>query len=315
MKKISKAEKQPVGVENEEQNVKDVDEKGIDVEGELVKEMDGSSEKLEKIDNIFLELLDEVKDSPEAKKEVLETLIKQMQQIAEQVKQIRDIEHLQETKEAMLANWNKLVELTKDEPELLEKIQNWGKRFVESKVLYYGKIDSVKDTLVDQSAGIRLAWNDMQVEMGKIKGLVGNDGLSREIEKLLNPRSLDIDRIEEDPLRAFTNKSPIEEFVNSVNAVATGYSEKDIDLVRSAEFVGALTQVIRLLSEQAYSERIGDDRPIDKYPDLEKLLNGLQEKSALLQKNINEASRIIKITKLIRDTHFLPEYNEISENE
>lgn len=277
------------------------------------KETSSSGEKIEKIDEIFSELLDAVKDSPEAKREVLETLIKQTQQIAEQIKQVRDINHLQEIKVDMLKNWNELFELTKDNPELLGKIQGWGKKFSESKILYYEKIDGVKDQLVDQSEKIRLSWNNMQVDMGKIKGLVDDDSLNREIEKMLNPRSFDVNTAESDPLRAFTNKSPIEEFVNSINSIVTGYSEKDIDLVKSGEFVGSLTKVIRLLSEHAH-KKFGGDLPIDKHPELKELLDQLQEKSAELQKNMNEASRIIKMTKKIRDTHFLPEYNEVSEN-
>ena len=275
--------------------------------GDEVKEMSGSGER---IDEIFVELLDAIKDSPEAKKEALEVLAKQIQQIAEQIKQTRDIEHLQEVKVTMLENWNKLVELTKDDSKLLEKIQAWGNKFVESKILYYEKIDGVKDELIGQSESIRLSWNDMQVEMGKIKGLVGDTSLSREIEKLLNPRSLDMEEVEKDPLRAFANKSPIEEFVNSINSITTGYSEKDIDLVKSAEFVGVLTKVIRMLSEGAYKKGL-DGQPIDVHPELGELLNQLQEKSAQLQKDMNEASRIIKMTKIIRDTHFLPEYDVI----
>lgn len=90
-------------------------------------DLEGRAEKkLGKIDVIFDDLLDTVKDKPEAEQEALKILIGQMRQSAEAMKELSDMEHLQEMKEAMFENWQRLKEAAGEDPALLAAIQQWG---------------------------------------------------------------------------------------------------------------------------------------------------------------------------------------------
>ena len=121
----------------------------------------------EKIDDAFDDLIDKVKNSPEAERVALEALISQMRQIAEQIKQTRDMKHIHELKKMMLKHWGELNELTQGNPELFKTISAWGKKFVESKIIFYDMINEVKDELMEKSQEIQASWNDMQVDIGK----------------------------------------------------------------------------------------------------------------------------------------------------
>ena len=69
---------------------------------------------------LFDELLDKVKDAPEAQQEALKILIQQIRQIGEQMRQVRDMKNLQEMKKLMMQHWKELEELAGGNPELLK---------------------------------------------------------------------------------------------------------------------------------------------------------------------------------------------------
>ncbi len=269
----------------------------------------GRSEKnLDKIDEIFGDLLDTVKDRPEAEQEALKILIGEMRQSAEDMREVRNLEHLQEMKEAMLANWQRLKEAAGGDPVLLTAIQQWGKRFAAEDVIYHAKMEAIKIPLNKQGTEIANNWSDMQATIGQIIGSVGSEGLDLEIQGLLTYRSFDFNKLEAGVSAARSTRSHIDDYLQSIYEVSSGFEAGDLETEAASAFSTDLSNVVRRLSVAIYSPDPHDvegRRPIDKYPDLKELLATLIEQRRTLDESMTEASNLFIKTKSLRDTHFL----------
>lgn len=267
-----------------------------------------TEEKIGKIDEIFDELLDEVKDAPEAQKEALKILVQQLRQIGEQLRQVRDLKHLHELKRLMMKNWRELEELADGNPDLLKNIQKWGKKFVDEKILFYDMINDVKDELIDKSQEVQTGWNDIQTNIGRAAGLIDNVHrfeADRAIRNWLHKLKIDIDA------EKIKWGSGLEDFIASISSATNGFDEDDIDISSANDFLDNLNGLMRDLYRLAYKKGpLGQPSPIENNPELESILGGMNETSKNISLNIKEASKIYKVTKKIRDTHFLPLYNE-----
>lgn len=280
-----------------------------DEEPKVKNKLESSSVKdIEKIDDIFSDLLDSVKDAPEVKQEALKILIAQMRQIGEQMRQVRDANNLQELKALMLKHWAELTELTKDNPELFKSIQEWGKKFVDGKKLYYDYINEVKDELIDKSQEISTTWLSIQSELGRISGLIGHD---YEIKDILNDlRGGIIEQVMNE------NGGPIGKLCTSLNETANGYDTEEFDIKSASAILNILSALILRMTEASYRKKSDNDQggkrvsPIDKHPELVGFLGNLEKKVTDLSSNIKDASKIMKTVKKIRDTHFLDLYND-----
>lgn len=204
-------------------------------------------EKLEKVDGVFDELLDKVKDAPEAKKRALEILIGQMNQIAGQMKEARDLRHLQEMKRQMLENWQELERLTGDDKELLLSVQNWGRKFNEEKILYYEAIKEIKTRIIERSQDIQTKWNEFQIELGKISHRIPG-GVEFETGDMYGLET-----------------SYLDQFIESVIDISSGF-EKDLDILSASQALSGIARLLRLASE-AY-EREGGNFDILKLKEL-----------------------------------------------
>jgi uncharacterized protein YaaR (DUF327 family) len=279
--------------------------------GEEKKEGTSSEEKIGKIDEIFDELLDKVKDAPEAQQEALKILIGQMRQIGEQLKQVRDIKNLHEIKKLMMKHWEELNELAKGNPELLRSIQNWGKKFVEEKVFYYELIEDIKDELIEKSQKIEEEWTDIRSELGKIKAYIDETSFflaDSYIEHFFAPGN-----------GRLIFGSQLELFIKSLNNLETGHSE-DVDLDSSANFMKQMSDMIMEMNRRAYElgsyrkplsgEPLVPKRAIDLHPELVEMMKKVEEKTKTISRHMKESNKIYKVIKKIRDTHFLSLYNE-----
>jgi|GEM_PF-2377452 len=271
-----------------------------------------TEKKINKVDKIFDDLLDQVKNRPEAERQALTTLLEQMRQIAGEMREVRDLQHLQEMKVTMLNNWEKLKELTGGDENLLKTINEWGNRFNQEKVVFYDRINKVKDLLTNQAQSIQESWVSMQIQLGEAIGKIGNS--HPEIKDLINEilyhRSLDLASVEGGD---FTNwmkdVSGLEKFVESLNSAQTGFFDEDLNLLTVTNFTGNITRVLTELSTYANKGGIGGT-PMINNPELKQVLEEMQVKLTKLTQTINEASKIYKVTKKIRDTQFLPVFNE-----
>lgn len=293
-----------------------------DIEPEISTDSDTDAEdkkrtekKLDKTDKIFDDLLDEIKDSPEAKREALAILIAQMRQGAIQMKDVSDLEHLQEMKELMLTNWGKLRELAGGDEQLLKTINDWGTKFNEEKVIFYDRINVVKDQLSDQSQAVQENWNNFQIQLGEVVGKISNihPDAQRQIDEIIYHKDMDLNKIEGGDLSGWRKDiSGLEGFIKSLNSIQTGYFDQDLDLESITKFAGKLARSISALSTLTYKNgsREGSPPPIQNYPEIKQILEELQAKATTITNSAKEASKIYKVTKKIRDTHFLPVLNE-----
>lgn len=271
-------------------------------------EQSGNEKHSEKVDEIFDELLDKAKDSPEAEKAAIEILVSQMRQISEQIKQTRDIRHLHELKKMMLKHWRELNDLAEGKPELIKAVTEWGKKFVEQKVIFYDMINEVKDEIIEKSQEIQSSWNDMQVDIGKISGWLGSRGIGT-VEKYLEPRErvkLDFDK----ERLGHTKAATLDDFIETLRQVTKGFDEEDIGVAKAVEFLERVNGLIRELTKLCFEESLSQGSVISRHPEAESVLRGLSEQSKTLSKNIADTSKIYKTTKKIRDTHFLDLYAE-----
>jgi hypothetical protein len=271
---------------------------------EKKKEGTSSEKKIGKIDEIFDELLDKVKDAPEAEQEALKILIQQLKQIGEQMKQVRDMKHLQEVKKLMMEHWKELEKLAGGDPNLLKTIQDWGKKFVEEKVIYCELVENVKDELIDKSQEVQEAHDDLMIDLGEVCGLLEHKGYTI--------MSLDINQSDE----AFVFKTGLERFIKNLSELRTGFDDNDLFLEEANRFLENMNGVILKLSRASQDKTHNDplnnpnERYIDKYPQIKEILERIKGKKGILSKNIKDASKIFKVVKKIHDTHFLPLYNE-----
>lgn len=267
------------------------------------KEGTSSEEKIGKIDEIFDELLDKVKDAPEAQREALKILVSQLRQIGEQMKQVRDMKNLQEMKTLMMKNWKELEELAGGNPKLLKTIQDWGKRFGEEKIIYYELIEEIKDDLIDKSQEVQETHDDLMVNLGKVCGLLEHKGYA--IMKLHINKSKEF----------FEFSTGLEKFIKNLAESETGFNENDITIDEANKFLENMNGVIMEINRTAYEKTHTDinnpeERFIDKYPEIKEIIEQLKFKKVILSKFIKDTSKIFKVIKKIKDTHFLPFYNE-----
>jgi hypothetical protein len=258
--------------------------------------------RINKIDEIFNNLLDRVKDAPEVQKEALKILIGQMKQIGEQMKQVRDIKNLQEIKILMMRHWDELNESASGNPELLKSIQSWGKKFVEEKIVYHEMVEEVKDELIDKSQEVQEAHDDLILTLGEACGLLEYKGHA--IQALYVNQSRE----------CFNFSTGLEKFIENLAESETGFNDDDILISEANKFLENINGVIMKISLEAYSKTHNIENPeerfIDKRPELKKLIETLKQKKGILSKSIKDTSKIFKVIKKIRDTHFLQLFNE-----
>ncbi len=274
-------------------------------------------EKLDKVDEIFDNLLDKVKNSPEAEIEARRILINQMREDAKKMKTAADMAELQELKMAMLRNWKQLRKQTEKEPALLEGIQAWGRDFAENKSLYYDRINAVKEEMADQSVEIGGIWADIQPTFGKLIGQVGSRDPFREdnIKTILyEGMRREVGSDGGDIMGNFLKSSGLDMFLESMTTIDSGFDGKDIDVRQVQIFLNNLNRAVSEIAAGTFAPpfwKISDKtKPVDLYPEMEEDLGKLTEKIKELQEAVAKASKIFLVTKKIAGTHFLDVFNQ-----
>lgn len=276
-------------------------------------EESNSESKNKKIDEIFDDLLEEVKNHPEAKKVALETLIKGMKQTAEDMKQVRDQQQLHEKKLLMMKFWKELNAEAGGDSELLNKIQEWGTNFNEQKVIYHERIDEVKDKLIDNATEIQNGWTDMQPDLGKILGIINryNKIADVGIRDLIYPttvdRTTDVDGNDKFKLN---RNSGLDKFIASLSKLDTGFDGNDIDIESATDFKNNFDKAVDEINRIIYERSLTGESPIEGNPELANFVNDLIEKKKTLNEKIDSAVKNFKLTKTISDTVFLEVNNQ-----
>lgn len=266
------------------------------VEG--VEEVEDKKEEEEKepdkIGEVFDELIDKVKDSPEAEDKALNVLIEQIHQIGEQMREERDVKHYLKLQKTMVEHWQKLEEMTKDNPQLLAELNEWKKKYVDNKELMMEMINGLKKEILDKTLEVESIWNSCQVDMGEAQRQavenIKKEGEVVRAEKI--PWSSMGEEMWEDLYSKIAKGHPkyeIEEFIASCNDVKRGYSvlEGDLPDLKIGKFSSWFSTGLRKAG------KLGADRS---------LLEGLQEKITGITTSARQVSKIFAQIKIIRDT-------------
>ncbi len=259
--------------------------------------------KLETIDHAFDELLEIAAHSPEAQKIALETAIAQMRQIAEQMKNVRDTKNFQELKVLMMKQWQEIRNIAGGDEGVISAITSWGKRFVEGKIIFYDMINDVKDELIDKAQEIQEAWNDMQIGIGAVSGILGVSG---RLESIWALEYRDFNEQEDGKLEFESAQDYFSKFIKSLLDLERGFGPGDIDVRRINNFFSKLNLLFRKLSERLH----GSESIYKEHPEVVTTLEDVVKLSKVLSQKTKEASKIFKVVKKIQDTHFLQLYNE-----
>ena len=253
-----------------------------------------TDEHMDKIDKALGELIDIVARGPEAKKEALRIAIEQMRMIGEQMRQIRDMRNLNELKREMIKQWKELEKAAGGDHELLEQIQDWGKRFVEEKIIYYDLIGDIKNEVIERSQDMREKWN-------KFHALIGRFGFSFSLQI-----KFDLQPFLADPGTYF------DIFTNSLDKPTTGFEETFDEKALQATLAG-ITMVIQKANASAFSSSALDKPYSELDGDREHLKKAAEELEQVgneISATVNDIMKAFVLIKKIRDTHFLPFYNE-----
>lgn len=259
--------------------------------------------RIGKIDDIFDNLIDKVKDAPELKKKALEICIQQFRQIAEQMKQVRDMENLQELKKIMMEHWKELNILADGDVELLTSIQEWGNEFVDQKAIYNDIVGGAKDELLDKAQEVEHIWNDILLSLSTFQGKVTilNDSLTQFLEGAGGYFHHQQD-----------SRTPLDMFFQNINDPESFYAGDGLAVEEAAKFMAGLNRVIAEL-EQSRQGKLRMERSPERRKELEALglvLKDVIEKKGQLSRQIREISKSFKFIKKVKDIHFLKLFNK-----
>lgn len=299
------------------------------VKGEEAKrgnsDLENVEERLNSTSESFDELLDAVKNAPEAKRVAMEAFINDMKKQAEQMSKVRDMKNFNELKRVMIKQWKELQAAAADDPETLKSINNWGNEFIESKVVFHDLIGEVRDDLGEMAEKVQSNYSDLKQLSGEVRALLEN-------EEARETFLLDLENIwdkwqEQSPVKEDDDEqaiSPVKwrvrgsyrELIRSLTHPDQGFSEKDLDVNEASRFVKQLQDFVENASSSANRKttKFKDGRsidviPVQENPRIRDVINEMKEKIAEISKIIKESNKIFKIAKKTRDTHFLPLYN------
>lgn len=285
------------------------------------KEEENTAEKaIGKIDESFLDLLDQVKDAPELKKKALETFIREFGEIAGQIKKVKDIKQIQELKKLMLKNWEELKEIAKGDPVLLSAIQEWGQKFVDQKVVYYELVGDIKDELMEKAERTREIHDEIiTIDLPSIMSRSRYRGLS--IDHPLASRNIRDPNYIEDIIEENFSTS-LDTFLQQLNNPESFYQSDSLKIEEADKFLFKLNSLIVKIEKRRQEDLknlkkriqlMEEKRDINELEELEKLGVDIKEliaKKTELSKSIREISSVFKLLKKARDTHFLSLYND-----
>lgn len=273
---------------------------GVDAEGEPQRA--GTEQRLGRMDQAFDELVDLVKDAPEARREALRVVVAQMRMIGEGMRNLRQADLIQEAKKQMLGHWEELKTLTRGNPALLSAIQDWGARLVRERTIYYDLVLEAKRDVAERTRDLQLAWGRFHAGVGKIIGLSRQKswGSGESLEDMAIDDVLDEDQ---DDLR---------KFIDATNQAATGFEvEPNADDVTRG--FGKIGVVLRKLSTLIHAPGFEGKRPIDETPSLAEDLESALRLHDEMTQAVKDISVVFQNIKKVRDTQLLDLYQEMPE--
>jgi len=132
----------------------------------LHKKLNENSHQSQKIDNIFDEFLEKMKDV--AAPEVAKTILEQVMSIREQLRKERDLQNFQRLKLLMIKQIKELREALGDDKELITAYNEFLNSYVNNKENQLDEADGLKQNLEDLISKTRIDFIELSVEFGNL---------------------------------------------------------------------------------------------------------------------------------------------------
>ena len=136
----------------------------------LRKHLNENSPQSQKIDNIFDEFLEKMKDI--AAPQVAKTILEQVMSIREQLRKERDLQNFQRLKLLMINQIKELREALGNDKELITAYNEFLNSYVNNKEEQLDEAEGLKQNLEDLLSKMRYKFIDLSVEFGNISGEV-----------------------------------------------------------------------------------------------------------------------------------------------
>ena len=264
----------------------------------LRKHLNENSPQSQKIDNIFDEFLEKMKDI--AAPEVAKTILEQVMSIREQLRKERDLQNFQRLKLLMINQIKELREALGNDKELITAYNEFLNSYVNNKEEQLDEAEGLKQNLEDLLSKMRHNFIDLSVEFGNISGEVSRsvsnamyfDDFDERYKSLINNPSLQ-------KTRGLIN------FIQSLEGRLQGYDWVDTESPASyiEEYLRFISEILIKAGKPVSGEdklkkanAIGNIKKITKdtintYTEIKKILNTMRvltEKTKLrLLKNTN----------------------------
>ena len=256
----------------------------------LRKHLNENSPQSQKIDNIFDEFLEKMKDI--AAPEVAKTILEQVMSIREQLRKERDLQNFQRLKLLMINQIKELREALGNDKELITAYNEFLNSYVNNKEEQLDEAEGLKQNLEDLLSKMRHNFIDLSVEFGNISGEV-----SRSVSNAMDWDDAD-ERYKEFFKSGLQKTRGLINFIQSLEGRLQGYDWVDTESPASyiEEYLRFISEILIKAGNQLDFFTLTNRSDEDKL----KVTNGIGNIKKITKDTINTYTEIKKILNTMR---------------
>ena len=256
----------------------------------LRKHLNENSPQSQKIDNIFDEFLEKMKDI--AAPEVAKTILEQVMSIREQLRKERDLQNFQRLKLLMINQIKELREALGNDKELITAYNEFLNSYVNNKEEQLDEAEGLKQNLEDLLSKMRHNFIDLSVEFGNISGEV-----SRSVSYAMYSDDFD-ERFKEIFKSRLQKTRGLINFIQSLEGRLQGYDWVDTESPASyiEEYLRFISEILIKAGNQLDFFTLVNRSDEDKL----KVTNGIGNIKKITKDTINTYTEIKKILNTMR---------------
>ena len=257
----------------------------------LHKKLNENSHQSQKIDNIFDEFLEKMKDV--AAPEVAKTILEQVMSIREQLRKERDLQNFQRLKLLMIKQIKELREALGDDKELITAYNEFLNSYVNNKENQLDEADGLKQNLEDLISKTRIDFIELSVEFGNL-----DDSTKQDIGQTMRWDDIQ-QRYNWDNMRtpsATIGSRGLIDFIKSLEGRLQGYDWVDVEPANSymEEYLRFISNII-IKAKPKRSFSITSDGS-----EAEKQIQTINNIKNITKNTINNLTEIKKILNTMR---------------
>lgn len=257
----------------------------------LRKHLNENSPQSQKIDDIFDEFLEKMKDV--AAPEVAKTILEQVMSIREQLRKERDLQNFQRLKLLMINQIKELREALGNDKELITAYNEFLNSYVNNKEVQLDEAEGLKQNLEDLLSKMRYNFVELSVEVGNIGGgtsrsvsfAMDNDDFNNRYKDLFGSSSLQ-------KTRGLIN------FIQSLEGRLQGYDWVDIEPSKSyiEEYLRFISEILIKAGNELNLYTLTNRSDDEKL----KVAKGIENIKKITKDTINTYTEIKKILNTMR---------------